>query len=267
MCGRIDAQRLTIIDALHLNEELDYRNKRPLVIVEKNINYNWKKEEIHDKIIKTYDQSGLLLTFEFYGDAVNLFSRISYVNDTLNRLKVLRVVEVLRKDGYYKETSIYSYDIRNFLQKISDLDSNGNVIRKSKLICNEKGHPVELSLFDKMDKLIAKEKAEYIYNRNKVIRSLELNERPVIGAIDSSKISITNESKYLFDDEVFNNMGDKINWMGDYIFEGKRYYEREYTYDNFGNWVESKIYRITVDKNRELYKELKSIITRQFTYQ
>ena len=116
-------------------------------------------------------------------------------------------------------------------------------------------------------KLIAKEKAEYIYNRNKVIRSLELNERPVIGAIDSSKISITNESKYLFDDEVFNNMGDKINWKGDYIFEGKRYYEREYTYDNFGNWVESKIYRITIDKNRELYKELKSIITRQFTYQ
>ena len=114
---------------------------------------------------------------------------------------------------------------------------------------------------------IAKEKDEYIYNRNKVIRSLELNERHVIGAIDSSKISITNESKYLFDDEVFNNMGDKINWMGDYIFEGKRYYEREYTYDNFGNWVESKIYRITVDKNRELYKELKSIITRQFTYQ
>jgi hypothetical protein len=265
--GRTEAQRLTFIDALQLNEELDYRTKRPAKIVEKNISYSIIGKEIRDKIIKTFDQAGLLSTFEFYGDNDSLFARVSYNNDTLNRLKLSRVYEVWSRNGLMRKTSTYSYDSRNFLTGNLDLDNNGNFIRKTLIICNEKGNPIEVSLLDSNSKLIAKETATYFYNTNKVIRSVVMSDIPVINNKDSLKISLKNESKYPCADEVYNSYGDKIKWKQNSDVDRKMYYEREFNYDNYGNWIDSKIYLVRFRKNGELYKELKSIISREITYQ
>jgi len=265
--GRTEAQRLTFIDALQLNEELDYRTKRPAKIVEKNISYSIIGKELRDKIIKTFDQAGLLSTFEFYADNDSLFARVSYNNDTLNRLKLSRVYEVWSRNGLMRETSTYSYDSRNFLTGNLDLDNNGNFIRKTLIICNEKGNPIEVSLLDSNSKLIAKETATYFYNTNKVIRSVVMSDIPVINNKDSLKISLKNESKYPCADEVYNSYGDKIKWKQNSDVDRKMYYEREFNYDNYGNWIDSKIYLVRFRKNGELYKELKSIISREITYQ
>jgi hypothetical protein len=264
--GRSEAQRLTFIDALQLNEELDYRTKRPSKIVETNISYSIIMKEIRDKIIKIFDKAGLLSTFEFYGDNDSLIARVSYSNDTLNRLKLSRVYEVWGRNGLMKETSTYSYDSRNFLTGNLDLDRNGNFIRKTTIICNEKGNPIEVSLLDINNKLIAKETATYFYSRNKVFRSVVMSDIPVINNKDSLKISIKYESKYPSDYEVYNNYGDKIKWKENSDIDRKMYYEREFNYDNYGNWIDSKIYLVRFRKNGELYKELKSIINREITY-
>jgi hypothetical protein len=264
--GRTEAQRLTFIDALQLNEELDYRTKRPTKIVERNISYSMIGKEIHDKIIKTFDKAGLLSTFDFYGDNDSLFARISYGNDTINRLKLSRVYEVWNRNGLIRETSTYRYDSRNFLIGNLDLDNNGNLIRKTTIICNEKGNPLEVSLLDSNNKLIAKEIATYFYSTNKVIRSLVMSDIPVINNKDSLKISIKYESNYPSDDEVYNSYGDKIKWKENRDIDRDMYYEREFNYDNYGNWIDSKIYLVRFRKNGELYKELKSIISREITY-
>lgn len=266
MTGRTEAQRLTFIDALQLNEELDYRHKRPIKIVETNLSYSIVGKEIRDKIIKTFDKAGLLSTFEFYTDNDSLIARVSYVNDTLNRLKLSRVYEVRGRNGVMRETSKYGYDNRNFLTGNLDLDNNGNFIRKTTIVCNEKGNPIEVSLLDSNNKLIAKETATYFYSTNKVIRSVEMSDIPVINNKDSLKISMKYENRYPSVDEIYNSYGDKIKWKENSFIDSKMYYEREFNYDNYGNWIDSKIYLVRFRKNGELYKELKSIISREITY-
>jgi hypothetical protein len=266
VAGRTEAQRLTLIDALQLNEELDYRTKRPTKIVVTNISYSIIGKEIRDKIIKTFDKAGLLSTFDFFGDNDSLFARVSYNNDTLNRLKLSRVYEVWSRNGLERETSTYSYDSRNFLIGSLDFDNNGNLIRKTTIICNEKGNPLEISLFDSNNKLIEKEKATFFYNSIKFIRSIVMSDIPVINDKDSLKISIKYESKYPSDDEVYNGYGDKIKWKENRYRDRNMYYEREFNYDNYDNWIDSKIYLVRFRKNGELYKELKSIISREITY-
>lgn len=266
MTGHTDAQRLTFIDALQLNEELDYRTKRPAKIIETTISYSIIRKEIRDKIIKTFDKAGLLSTFEFYADNDSLVARVSYINDTLNRLKLSRVYEVRSRNNLIRQTSKYSYDSRKFLTGNLDLDSNGNFIRKTKIICNEKGNPIEVSLLDSNNNLIARERATYFYSTNKVIRSIVMSDIPVINDKDSLKISIKYESKYPSVDEVYNSYGDKVKWKEKNDIDRRTYYEREYDYDYYGNWIGSKIYLVRFRKNGELYKELKSIINREISY-
>ncbi|ULQ51719.1 hypothetical protein [Flavihumibacter fluvii] len=268
LCGHINAQRMSIIDALHLNEELDYRGKKPIKIVENNINYSIIKTEIRDRIIKAFDKSGMMTNFEFYSDNDDsFFARVSFVNDTINKIKIAKTTEVKQKKGIHKEMSKYFYDSKSYLTGSIDLEGDSNVIRKTTIVCNEKGHPTELTLFDSKDKFIAQETATYYYNLNKVVRNIELSEQTVINNKDSSKISLKNENLFPSENEIFNNYGDKVKWKGNREFDKDSFYEREYIYDSFGNWTESKIYIVRIQKNGETFKEIKSIISRQITYE
>ncbi len=263
-----NSQRLTIIDALHLHEELDYKGRKPIKIVEKRINYSIIKTEIRDSIIKTFDNNGMIRSYEFYSyNDDSIIVRDAYVNDTINNIKLLKTSEVRQNNTIGKKASKYLYDNQSFLTSIIDYDGDSNVIRKTAIACNEKGHPIELSLFNKEDKLIAKERAIYFYDSNKVVRYIDLTEQIVINSKDSSKISLKNEHLFPSENIVFNNYGDKIKWYSNWKFDKNSYYEREYIYDSFGNWIESKIYVVQIQKNRDPYKEIKSIISRAITYE
>lgn len=267
LCGQINAQRLSIIDALHLNEEVDYREKKPIKIIENNINYSIVKTEFRDSIIKNFDKNGMMTSFEFYSENNDsVFYRVSYINDTINKIKLAKTTEKRQKKGIHKEISKYFYDEKSFLIGSIDLDSNNNVIRRTTIVCNEKGHPIELSLFDNKDKFIAKEKATYYYNSNKVVRNIDLSEQFVINNKDTWKISLRNENLFPDENEVFNNYGDKVKWNNKNEFDKNSYYEREFVYDPFGNWTESKNYFVRILKNGEIQREIKSFITRQIFY-
>lgn len=267
LTGHLIAQNLSIIDALHLNEELDYRTRKPVRIVENNISFNINDKEINDKIIKTFDQAGMLLTFEFFDGNDNLFAKATYSNDTLHRIKLSQTLEVWNKNGSSKVTSLYAYDSNYCLKEANDFDDDGRITRKRSIVCNDKRHPIELSLLDNTGKLFAREKATYFYTTNKVIRTLETHDGQIVNDDDSSKISLKNESSYQCDDETYNSWGDKIRWKGKGFFDKDLIYEREYVYDNFGNWTESKIFLLTVLKDGQPHKKIKSIINREFTYQ
>lgn len=228
LTGHLIAQNLSIIDALHLNEELDYRTRKSVRIVENNISFNINDKKINDKIIKTFDQAGMLLTFEFFDGNDNLFAKATYSNDTLHRIKLSQTLEVWNKNGSSKVTSLYAYDSNYCLKEANDFDDDGRITRKRSIVCNDKGHPIELSLLDNTGKLFAREKATYFYNTNKVIRTLETHDSQIVNDDDSSKISLKNESSYQYDDETYNSWGDKIRWKGKGFFDKDLIYEREY---------------------------------------
>lgn len=268
LCGHLHAQRLSIVDALHLHEEVDYRGRQPLKIVEHNLRYSIVKTEIRDKIIKTFDTNGQLTSFAFYPEnSDSAAATITFLNDTLTRRKLVKTTVLRGPDGTKKETSKYFYDQQAFLTGSIDLDSDGNVIRKIIIACNEKGHPITLSLLDKNDSLIAKEKATYNYSTNKLLQRVEMSEVPVIVSTDSAKISLQKEHLFPAANEVFNSYGDKVKWSSNVDFEKGMYYEREYVYDRFGNWTESKIYAVTPLRNGERQREMKGIITREIIYE
>lgn len=264
--GQVQSQNLSIIDALHLNEELDYQTRKPTRIIERNTSFDLNDKEKNDKTIKHFDGAGLLLSYEFYGDNDSLFARVTYVNDTVNRTKLSRVLEVWARNGLHQETSIYTYKASNILEGTTDLDANGNVIRRTKIICNDKGHPIELSLLDGNGKLFNKERATYFYNTNKVLRTVETSDGIILNSEDSSKISLKYQSNFPNKDEVFNSNGDLVRWKGKNFIDKDMDYEREYVYDESGNWIESKIFQLTSGTDGKPLRKIRQIARREFIY-
>jgi hypothetical protein len=266
LCAQVYSQNLSIIDALHLNENPDYKTRRPLRIVEKTTSFNINDRKSSDKIIKTFDEAGMLLTFEFYGDNDSLFARITYVNDTLHRIKLSATREVWTRNGISKQTSLYAYDRNYFLTGTTDIDGQGKIIRKTSIRCNEKGHPVELSLFDGDGKFYSKEKATYNYTTNKLLRFAETKDGQIVTDEDSSKISLKEAGNFPEADEVYNSNGDIIRWKGKRVIDKGMIYEREYVYDESGNWTETKIMLLTTNEEGQPLRKVKQMVSKEYTY-
>src|SRR5687768_7695003 len=108
----INAQN--IYSALHLNENREYKTAKPKKIVETNIFYNSSGKQV-DKNVKTFDAAGMLLTEERFDENGNLQARLTYSNDTANKLTLTRIMERWTQLGYSKETAFYTYERNNHL--------------------------------------------------------------------------------------------------------------------------------------------------------
>jgi hypothetical protein len=169
------AKSQNIYSALQLNAEREYKTKRPKRIVETNTFFNSSGKHV-DKAIEVFDDAGMLLTEERYDDNGTLKSRLTYTNDTVHKIKLSRVFERWTQFGYSKETAFYTYDKNFFLIGTTDKDENGNVLRQTNLLFNDKGHPIELSLFDGNGNSFGKETATYLYDKNRVVTSVVAND-------------------------------------------------------------------------------------------
>jgi hypothetical protein len=137
----------SLYTALQLNQEIEFKTKKPKKIVEINTFYNTNGIQIN-KNVKTFDESGMLLTEERYDESGERTARLIYTNDTVNRLTLSRSFEKWSKFGYSKETAYYEYDTNNFLVSMTDKNSNDQITFVSKVLCNAKGDPIELLLFE-----------------------------------------------------------------------------------------------------------------------
>ena len=135
----------SISSVLSMNHEIEYETKRPKKIVESTIFYNsnGKRIEQIDKRTKTSDDTGILFVEE-RSDEMGTRLRLTYVNDTINRLQVARVLEKwYHWGGYSKETAIYDYDrnkviLRVFSNKGTVLSKNIRTIDFSKVYFGKK---------------------------------------------------------------------------------------------------------------------------------
>jgi hypothetical protein len=164
-----------IYTALRLNEESEYKTRRPKKIVEINTFYSSSRKHV-DKNVKTFDDAGMLLIEERFDEEGKVDERLTYVNDTTRRLTLSRTFERWTQSGYSKETAFQTYDNNNYLIGTTDKDANGNIIRQTNLIVNGKGHPVELALLDGNGNPFGRETATYLYDQNKVVTAVVSNQ-------------------------------------------------------------------------------------------
>ena len=258
------ANSQNIYSALQLNQGREYKTKKPKKIVETNTFYNTSGTHI-DKNIKTFDEAGMLLVEERYDESGTLKARLTYTNDTTNRLKLTRVFERWNQFGFSKETALYHYDTNHFLISTTDKDANGNILHQSDLVCNNKGHPIQLSLFDGNGNSFGKEIATYLYDINKVVTSVVSNDGRTLSS-DTIKISFKTSSLFPNDRETYNSNGDLVNWISKNIKGEETIYEEEYSYDNFGNCIENRIYKVTVKRNGNKKRDIDRIFKKDFTY-
>jgi hypothetical protein len=249
---------------LHLNQDREYKTKKPKKVIETNTFYNTSGKQV-DKNVKTFDDAGMLLVEEHYDDNGTLKVRLTYTNDSINRLKLTRAFERWNQFGFSKETAFYNYDSKHFLISTTDKDANGNILRQSDLICNDKGHPIQLSLFDGNGNSFGKEIATYLYDINKVVTSVVSNDGKTLSS-DTIKISFKNASLFPNDRETYNANGDLVNWTSKNFKGAETIYEEEYAYDNFGNCTEERIYKVTVKGNGKRKRELDRVFKKQYTY-
>jgi len=250
-----------IYSALHLNEEREYKSRKPKKIVETNIFFLSSGKKIN-KNIKIFDDAGMLVTEERYENNGSLNAKLSYTNDTINRINLSRAIERWTRSGYSKNTAFYHYDENFFLTSITDKNANGDVTSQTNLICNDKGHPIELSLYDGVGNSFGKETAVYLYDKNKVVTSVISNDGRVLSC-DTIKISFVEASKFPNDNEVYNANGDLTNRIRN--SDGSET-EQEYTYDNFGNCTEHKIFKVTIKKNGKRKRENDRIFKKEYFY-
>jgi hypothetical protein len=258
------ANSQNIYSALQLNQDREYKTKKPKKIVETNTFYNTSGKQV-DKNVKTFDDTGMLLMEERYDDNGTLEARLTYTNDTINRIKLTRTFERWNQTGFSKETAFYNYDINHFLISTTDKDANGNILRQSDIICNDKGHPTELALFNGNGNSFGKEIATYLYDINKVVTSVVSNDGRTLSS-DTIKISFKNASSFPNDREVYNTNGDLLNWTSKNFKRTETIYEEEYTYDSFGNCTEERIYKVTVKGNGKRKKDIDRVFKKEYTY-
>jgi hypothetical protein len=207
----------------------------------------------------------MLLVEERYDENETLKSRLTYTNDTINRIIITRTFERWNQFGNSIETAFYSYDSNHFLVAITDKNSKGNIIQQSAIICNDKGYPIKLSLFDGNGNPYGKEIATYFYDRNRVATSLISNDGRTLSS-DTIKISFINASLFPNDKETYNANGDLVNWISKSFKGVITIYEEEYVYDNFGNCTENRIYNVTIKGNGKRKREIDRIFKKEYTY-
>jgi hypothetical protein len=258
------ARGQNIFSALHLNDDPGYKGARPKKILETRTSYTLSDRQVN-KSIKTFDEAGMLLTEERFNEKGILEARLGYTNDTAKKLKLTRTFERQTPLGFLKETAYYAYDQSNYLTGTTDRDGNNNLLRQTNLLINEKGDPIELSLFDGKGNLIGKESATYLYDQNRVVTSVIT---PDGRTLYTDTIKISFRKAYLFprDRETYNANGDLTHWTSKNFTGGETVFEEEYLYDSFGNCTEMKIYKVTISRGGKPKRKLDSVYQRWYSY-
>lgn len=200
------------------------------MIIYRTYYYSKKVEKV--KEIISYNFHNNLTIRNRYDDKNILQQRLSRVYDSTGTVNLFRKLETWHPIiGHFYDTYFYQYDSNGFLSGIVEKDENNNINRKTTIINNEKGHPIELSIYIG-NEMQGRETAEYDYEKNEVFIQY-FNKQGAFFNSATSKI-----------ESSISEPTDVLNEYGDIIKSAK--YEKTIKYDKFGNWI------------KEVYSVLKS---------
>lgn len=257
------AQGQNISSALHLNEEREYKTKRPKQMVETKTSYG-SDGPMTAKSVTVFDNAGMILTEEYFDENGTRTARLTRKNDTVNRRCLESKFERWGKTGYGEEITVYNYDASHFLIRITDQDGHGSVSRVSKIVNDDKGHPVEATLYDAVGQY-GKETATYFYDRNTVVTAALDNDGNVI-ATDTASISFRDAHLYPKEGYLYNEHGDATKWVSRQFDGEMAVFEAEYIYDASGNCIDVVTYKMEPMRGGKPRKRKYGRLERQYTY-
>jgi len=257
-------QAQNIFSALHLNENRAYKYGKPIQIITANTFYNSSGKQV-DKSIKYFDNSGMLTTEERYDKEGQLNAKLTYKNDTVRGLILESKIERWASFGYLKDSTVYSYNEQGVLTRITNVDVSGNIIQMADLVNNENGHPVELRLFDRKGTSYGKETAEYFYDKNRAITSVYSNDGRLLTS-GTIKIDFKVQDTTGGRNATYNEKGDALTYVSQNPNGSETLYEVEYEYDSKGNWIDEKIYKVTIKPNGQKKRKLDRHFVKEIIY-
>lgn len=250
-----------IYSAIHLNDKERVNNEIAEKIIEINTFYNQSGKEVK-KNIKYLNANNQCLREDRFKDE-ELVARLTYSYDSITNLETSRTFERWNKImGYSKEKANYIYNDQNHLVRIEDVNANNFKFRETKIIPNEKGHPISMKVYNgNGEQFPGEEQAEYLYNQNKYISiqfDLEGNEL----SRDTAIIDFNENHKFNDPKNEYNDKGDLIKS----IRNSTEYFIYEYKCDKTGNWKSQKIHKVTLTKKGKWKKKLNRKFLRKIEY-
>lgn len=263
VCSTTSGRSQNIYSALHLNEEREYKTKRPKTINQTNIFYSVSGKKT-DKSTKTFDDAGMILTEDRFNEEGEPISRIVYENDTTKRIIVSQTFTSTTGYGLKYQQSFFTYDSNSFLIHITKKDGKGNIFEQIELVNDKKGHPVKLSGYHGDGSFYGEEVASYLYETNKAVTSV-LKDGSVLST-DTIEINFNNSHLYPSEGSVYNDKGDAIRYASKNLDGTKTQFEVEYFYDSFGNCTEERIYKVYTTQRGKPKKDLDRVFRKTYTY-
>ncbi|MFT4221800.1 hypothetical protein [Dysgonomonas sp.] len=252
--------QMNIYTILHLNEkDYDYKTKIPKEVYETRKSYNSDKTYT-SKTTKYYDASGMLEREDRFNSDGDLESFLTYVNDTVNRIKLSRTYVHLGKYTKKQETAEYIYN-NGQLVKVLDKDKNQNIYFTTEIRNDSKGNPIVIYGYSSNGSLYGRETAEYNYENNTVITSVFSNDSKLLST-KVNWITFENTKKDCF----YNENKDLIKWKYINLNNKETLYEAEYEYDKSGNIIEEKIYKVTLKPDGKREKKIDKNNKRKYKY-
>lgn len=259
------ANAQNVYSALHFKENRDYKTTIPKKINATNIFYGQHGKDTKKEIL-VFDAAGMPLTEERYDKDGILNTKFSYTNDTTLKLRIADIVETWHPAmGQQVAYRYYTYDSNNALIAIIEKNAAGMVTGQTKMTCNEKGLPVELTTYSGNGQPFGTETAHYFYDQNKAVTAVLSNDGAILST-DTMKISFVDAHLYPEADEAYNAQGDLIRYTSKNLNGTVNYYECEYEYDTHGNCSEKRIYLITKRKDKSDKRKADRVFKKEYTY-
>ena len=237
----------SILTALNFGTKKEFFSDKLVLETTTNTTFYNSNSIEKKKDITIYNQQNKIISELRYDENGTLKQRLTRTFDSTGRKSIARKFENWHPSiGYFYETAYHGYDSSGFLNSIIEKDQNNTIIRQTNIINNEKGYPIELTIYVG-NQIYGKEFAEYNYEKNEVIIKYFNKNNELVNSV-SSKIEFTKSEP-----------GDIVNEYGD-IIKSKNF-EMEIKYDKYGNWIKQVYSTIT---NGKLVK--KSEFTRKIKY-
>jgi hypothetical protein len=235
----------SILTALNFGEKNNFYSNKLVSETINNITFYNSKGIEKVKNITQFNMQNKVIVELRYDENDNLKQRLTRMYDSTGTRSIARKFENWHPLlGHTVEITSHEYDLNGFLSKVIDKNQNGNIIRQTNIINNEKGYPIELS--DLVgNEIQGKETAEYDYDKNEVT----IKYYNKLGELVTSQNTKIESSK--------GKPGDILNEYGDIILSAE--YKMEIKYDKFGNWVKKIYSKISKGKITKSSEEIRTI--------
>lgn len=229
----------------------------PVRIVETTKDYKNNGIESKKEIIDFSKKCDTISTSRFDNGDIEMHHICIYNENNLKTTENLK--RKIKDRGWIILETTYKYEKKGLseVRTTQNIDYKEIKISTTAIVdCDSLGNLTDSKLYNSDKALILHETGEYDYKNNRWTYSV----------YDSIGQLRRQEKLEIIPTKKFNDKGDVILYARDSQEKNKTFYRVDYKYDEFGNWVEKKIYQFRKDGDKTLNDKLFQTISRKIEY-